>query len=128
MRVQIAGSQALDYADEDCGNDRAGDAVETADDDDRENLEPDQPHCEATSGDEGPQRATKHADRTGDAPNNQEVMRYIDADGHGCLLIIGYCAQRHPGSASLMKPSDERDRGCRNERSDQLFCRNMQMT
>jgi hypothetical protein len=82
------------------------DAVETADDDDWENLEPDQPHSEAASSDEGPQRATKHADRTGDAPNNQEVARYIDADCHGCLLIIGYCAQRHPGSASLMKPSD----------------------
>src|SRR6476659_2203386 len=127
MRIQIASSQALDYTDEHCGDDRAGDAVETADEYDCENLEPDQPQSEAPASDEGPQRAAKHADRTGDAPNNQDVTRYIDADRHGRLLIIGYCAQRHAGSASLMKPGDQRDRGCRNERSDQLVCGDMQI-
>ena len=40
---------------------------------------------------------------------------------------MGYSAQRHAGSASLVKLGDERDRGCRNERSDQLVCRNTQI-
>jgi hypothetical protein len=98
---------------------------ETANDDDWEDLQRDQPDAEAASVDEGPERAANDADSASHTPYEQEVPGHIDAYGHRHLLVIGYRTQGYASAATLMKPGKHYDRERRYERGQQLVGRNM---
>src|SRR5215510_6344642 len=54
MRIQVPSRQALKHTNEDGCDDGAGNAIEAANYDNREDLEPNQRQSEATTHDEGP--------------------------------------------------------------------------
>src|SRR5262249_11729263 len=72
VRIQIARRETLEQADRNGAHDRAGYAVESADDHDREDFEPDEHHAKPASRHEGPEDAGKHGQHTDQRPRDRE--------------------------------------------------------
>ena len=102
---------------------RSKDAVEAADDDDREHFEPDQRDAEAAARDEGPQHTRRDRDHPCEHPNDQQVMVDVDTDRHRCLPIVGKGLQCHTGAAIPVKGADDGNAKGGDERCNQLIGR-----
>src|SRR6266567_8844345 len=104
MRVEITRTKALEDTDQHRGRDRAGQAVEPADDDDGEDLEPDQGDAEPASINECPEDARDRGSDTGDRPYEREQPMHINPRRGRRIRVVGDRAQRDAGAAALIKP------------------------
>src|SRR5215475_13729383 len=55
------------------------------------------------------------------------MTMHVDADRHGHLLVVGYCAQGNTRPATLMSPCDQCDQKCGDKRSYQPVAWNSQI-
>src|SRR6185436_4913461 len=90
VRIDIAGGDVLDDADDEPAHDRTRDGVQPAQDHDREHLEPHQRQVHVDAEQVSPQHAAQRRDDAGHGPRHAEVPLDVDAHGHGHLLVVGH--------------------------------------
>src|SRR5205085_156235 len=101
MRVEVTRTKALEDADQHRGRDRAGQAVEPADDDDREDLEPDERDAEPTAIHENPKDARHGGGHTGNRPYERKKAMHINPRRGRRIRVIGDRPQRDAAAAAL---------------------------
>src|SRR4029453_932345 len=83
QRVDVAGRDVLDDADDEAADDRAGDGIEATRDDPRDPLEAGQPQGHGDAEQVAPQDAAERRHHAGHGPRDAEVALDVDAHGHG---------------------------------------------
>jgi hypothetical protein len=102
-------SQALRRADDQAADDRAGDAVDAADDEDRQRLEGDQGDGEPDPDAVAPQNSRRDGDEPGERPRDHPHPAQGDADRHRRFVVVGDGAQAQPEFGPLKEPDERGD-------------------
>src|SRR5262249_18740977 len=107
--IEVAGHQRFQDSDDEGRDDRARQAVEAAENDDREHLEPKELDPESAARGDAPQRSRQNREHAHQAPREREVPMEVDADRHRNLLIAGYRAQGQARATAVEEPAQSGD-------------------
>ena len=106
IRVEIAGRQVLDDADDQPADHRADDRIEAAQDHHREHLQADQRQLVVDAEHRAPDDAAQRRDDAGHRPGQREIALDVDAHGHRHLLVVGDRAHRDADAALQEEPGE----------------------